>query len=245
MRMAGKVAIVSGGGGAGIGRAIAARFAREGAAVAVGDLNEDGARSVARAIESAGGRAVALRADAADGGDVQRLVRAALDSFGSLTTVVNVAAGAVGKPLHEVEEAEWDRALGAGLTSVYLTARYALPEMIRAGRRGRALDRQHLLRQRGDHQPPHGRLLRGQGGHPGPHPQPGPGLRAVRDQGQRHLSRAGAQRAHPAPGAGGSGGVAGEPGLLSPGADRGARRTSPAPRSSSPRTRPAGSRGSP
>ena len=134
MRLAGKVAIVSGGGGVGIGRAIAARFAREGAAVAVGDLNEDGARSVARAIESAGGRAVALRADAADAGDVQRLVRAALDSFGSLTTVVNVAAGAVGKPLHEVEEAEWDRALGAGLKSVYLTARYALPEMIRAGR---------------------------------------------------------------------------------------------------------------
>jgi NAD(P)-dependent dehydrogenase (short-subunit alcohol dehydrogenase family) len=134
MRLAGKVAIVSGGGGAGIGRAIAELFAREGAAVVVGDVDEAGARAAAEAIEAGGGRAVALRADAGSAADVARLVGTAVETFGRLTTVVNVAAAATGKPLHEIEEAEWDRSLAVGLKSCYLTARYALPEMIRAGR---------------------------------------------------------------------------------------------------------------
>jgi NAD(P)-dependent dehydrogenase (short-subunit alcohol dehydrogenase family) len=134
MRLEGKVAIVSGGGGAGIGRAIAERYAREGCAVAVGDVNEAGAQDVAAGITGRGGRAIALAADAASAQDVQRLVRAAVETYGKLTTVVNVAAWAAVKPLHEMEEAEWDRTLDAGLKSCFLTAKYALPELIRAGR---------------------------------------------------------------------------------------------------------------
>ncbi len=134
MRLAGKVAIISGGGGAGIGRAIAELYAGEGAAVVVGDVDEAGAQQVAEAIEAGGGRAVALKEDASVAGDVQRLVDTAVRTYGKLTTVVNVAAAGVTKPLHQVEEAEWDRALGIALKSCFLTARYALPEMIRAGR---------------------------------------------------------------------------------------------------------------
>jgi NAD(P)-dependent dehydrogenase (short-subunit alcohol dehydrogenase family) len=134
MRLAGKVAVVSGGGGAGIGRSTALRFAREGAAVVVGDVDEAGARDTVQAIVTAGGQGVARRADAAAAADVAALVRLAVDTYGSLTTVVNVAAAASGKPLHEMEEAEWDRSLAVGLKSCFLTARYALPEMIRAGR---------------------------------------------------------------------------------------------------------------
>lgn len=134
MRLAGKVAIVSGGGGAGIGRAIAELYAREGAAVVVGDVDEAGAQEVAAAIEAGGGRAVALKEDASVAGDVQRLVDTAVQTYSKLTTVVNVAAAGVTKPLHQVEETEWDRALGIALKSCFLTARYALPEMIRAGR---------------------------------------------------------------------------------------------------------------
>ncbi|MDQ3702819.1 MAG: SDR family oxidoreductase [Chloroflexota bacterium] len=134
MRLAGKVAIVSGGGGAGIGRAIAELYAREGAAVVIGDVDEAGAQEGAAAIEMGGGRAVAIKEDAGVAADVERLVRTAVQTFGTLTTVVNVAAAGVAKPLHEVEEAEWDRALGIGLKSCFLTAKYALPEMIRAGR---------------------------------------------------------------------------------------------------------------
>ena len=58
MRLAHKVAIVSGGGGAGIGRAIAELFAREGASVVIGDVNEAGAQEVASRIEEGGGRAL-------------------------------------------------------------------------------------------------------------------------------------------------------------------------------------------
>jgi NAD(P)-dependent dehydrogenase (short-subunit alcohol dehydrogenase family) len=134
MRMAGKVAIVSGGGGAGIGRAIAETYAREGAAVVVGDLNEEGARDVVAGIEVGGGLAIALRADASSGEDVQRLVRTAVETYGKLTTMVNVASWAAVKYLHEVSEEEWDRTLAVGLKSCFLTAKYGLPELMRAGR---------------------------------------------------------------------------------------------------------------
>ncbi|HEX2036434.1 MAG TPA: SDR family NAD(P)-dependent oxidoreductase [Chloroflexota bacterium] len=133
MRLEGKIAIVSGGGGAGIGRAIAQTFAREGAAVVVGDINEAGAQEVAAGIVAGGARAVALKADASQASDVQALVRTALDTYGGLTTVVNVAAGAVVKPIHELEEAEWEHTMAAALKSCFLTARFALPELIRAG----------------------------------------------------------------------------------------------------------------
>lgn len=133
MRMAGKVAIVSGGGGAGIGRTIAERYAREGAAVVVGDVNEKGAEDVASGIETGGGRAVALREDASVAADVQRLVRTAVDTFGKLTTIVNVAAASAVKPLHEVSEEEWDRTIDVALKSCFLTAKFGLPELMRAG----------------------------------------------------------------------------------------------------------------
>ena len=134
MRLEGKVAIVSGGGGAGIGRAIAEGFAREGAAVVVGDVNEPGAQDVAQGIAGRGGRATALPADAGSAADVQRLVQTAVDTYGRLTTIVNVASWAAVKPLHEMTEAEWDRTLDTGLKSVYLSAHYGLPELMRAGR---------------------------------------------------------------------------------------------------------------
>jgi NAD(P)-dependent dehydrogenase (short-subunit alcohol dehydrogenase family) len=136
MRMQGKVAVVSGGGGAGIGRAIAELYAREGAHVVVGDLNKEGAESVAATIEAGGGRAVALQADASSTEDVQRLVRTAVDQFGKLTTVVNVASWASVKYLHEMTETEWEKSLDVGLKSCFLTARYGLPEMMKLGKAG-------------------------------------------------------------------------------------------------------------
>jgi NAD(P)-dependent dehydrogenase (short-subunit alcohol dehydrogenase family) len=134
MRLSGKVAVVSGGGGAGIGRTIATVFAGAGAAVVVGDVDEAGALDAAAAIEAGGGRAIGIRADASSAADVRRLIETAVQRYGRLTTVVNVAAMSVTRPLHEVEETDWDRAIGVTLKSCYLTAKYALPEMIRAGR---------------------------------------------------------------------------------------------------------------
>ncbi len=134
MRLAGKVAVVSGGGGAGIGRAIAELYGREGAAVVVGDLNQEGAESVSAGINDAGGRAAALRADASSAEDVRRLIETAVERYGTLTTVVNVASWAAVKPLHETSEEEWEKSLDVGLKSCFLTAKYGLPEMMKAGR---------------------------------------------------------------------------------------------------------------
>jgi NAD(P)-dependent dehydrogenase (short-subunit alcohol dehydrogenase family) len=134
MRLEGKVAIVSGGGGAGIGRAIAELYAREGASVVVGDVNQDGAELVAGTIEELGGRAIALKADASSAEDVQRLVRSAVESYGKLTTIVNVASWASVKYVHEMTEAEWERTVDVGLKSCFLTAHYGLPEMMAQGR---------------------------------------------------------------------------------------------------------------
>jgi len=100
----------------------------------VGDLNEEGAEAAAVRIREAGGRAVALRADASSASDVERLVRTAVEEYGRLTTVVNVASWAAVKPLHEISEAEWEKSLDVGLKSCFLTARYGLPEMMKAGR---------------------------------------------------------------------------------------------------------------
>ena len=132
MRLAGKVAVVSGGGGAGIGGTIASVFAREGAAVVVGDTNLEGAEGVATRIREAGGRAAGMRADASSSDDVKRLVETAVGEFGRLTTVVNVASWAAVKPLHEISEEEWEKSLNVGLKSCFLTARFGLPEMMKA-----------------------------------------------------------------------------------------------------------------
>src|SRR4051812_26366816 len=87
----GRVALIAGGGGE-IGGAIARRFAAAGAAVAVADLRRDAADTVAAEIASAGGQSVAVRCNVAVAEDAERAVRHAVEAFGSLTTLVNVAA---------------------------------------------------------------------------------------------------------------------------------------------------------
>ena len=87
----GRAALVTGGGGE-IGRAIARRFASEGAAVAVADIRREQAEGVAKDIADAGGRSIAIRANVAVAADAERSVRHAVEAFGTLTTLVNVAA---------------------------------------------------------------------------------------------------------------------------------------------------------
>ena len=94
----GNVAIVTGG-GRGIGRAIALRLAREGASVTVADLNEANARQVAQEIESAGGKALALKVDVTRKEDANRMVLETVKRFGKVTILVNNAGiGAVSAP---------------------------------------------------------------------------------------------------------------------------------------------------
>jgi len=131
--LAGRAALVTGGGGE-IGGAIAQRFAREGAAVAVADLRPEKAEAVALAIEHAGGHAFPIACDVASERDAERAVRETVDRFGKLTTLVNVAAAVT--PDGTVEALalrDWNEALAINLTGAFLMCKYAVPHLRRAG----------------------------------------------------------------------------------------------------------------
>jgi NAD(P)-dependent dehydrogenase (short-subunit alcohol dehydrogenase family) len=131
--LANRVAVVTGGGGE-IGGAIARRFAAEGAAVIVADIRRDSAERVAEDIVNSGGRARAVEADVSVAAQAQRSIQAALEAFGKLTTLVNVAAAVTPDGTVESLTLEhWNEALAVNLTGAFLTCKYAVPEMRKAG----------------------------------------------------------------------------------------------------------------
>jgi len=123
-------AIVTGSGGTGCGRAIAARFARKGAAVVVSDLTEPGGREMVRLIESAGGRAAFFRADVRDETQVRDLIAFGERTFGGVTVLVNNASGPYrpDKPLEH-----WDDTVQTDLLGAMYATRYAIDAMRRRG----------------------------------------------------------------------------------------------------------------
>jgi 3-oxoacyl-[acyl-carrier protein] reductase len=129
MRLAGKTAIVTGG-GSGFGAGICRRFAAEGAAVMVADINAEAAKAVAGEIGGLA-RVVDVSAD----GSVADMATAALKAWGRIDILIN-NAGITHRPmaLEEVPEAEFDRVLAVNAKSVYLTARHLVPSMKAAGR---------------------------------------------------------------------------------------------------------------
>ena len=92
MNISANVAIVTGAGGNGCGRAIAARFATRGSAVVVSDINEAGGHETARLIEQAGGRVAFFRADVRRESQMRDLVSFAKATFGGITVLVNNAS---------------------------------------------------------------------------------------------------------------------------------------------------------
>jgi 3-hydroxybutyrate dehydrogenase len=131
MKLEGRVAVITGG-GHGIGRAIALRFAAAGASIVVGGTSKDALEQTARDIQDRGGRAVSVIADVADEAAVERLIARTLETFGRVDILVN-NAGIAGPtaPLTEVTREDWDRTLAVNLTGAFLCARHALPHMIR------------------------------------------------------------------------------------------------------------------
>jgi NAD(P)-dependent dehydrogenase (short-subunit alcohol dehydrogenase family) len=132
-RLAGRVALIVGGGGE-IGGAIARLFAAEGAQVAVADLDPQKAATVVRAIAEGGGRAHALGVDVADEASAKDAVARAVEAFGKLTTLVNAAATVT--PDGTVETLtldQWTKAIAVNLTGVFLMCKFAVPELRRAG----------------------------------------------------------------------------------------------------------------
>jgi NAD(P)-dependent dehydrogenase (short-subunit alcohol dehydrogenase family) len=129
----GKVGLVTGA-GAGIGRATALAFAREGARVAVADVDERGGAETVRRVEAAGGRAIFVRADVSDEAEVAALVRATREAFGALHCASNNAARGAGfRVLTEVAREDWDRALAVTLTGVWLCLKHEIPALLASG----------------------------------------------------------------------------------------------------------------
>jgi len=131
MSLAGKTALVTGA-ARGIGFAIAARLAADGARVAVVDLDGAAAEAAARRL---GSQAVAVTADVTRTADVDRAVKVPLDRWGRLDIVVN-NAGITGRtvPLWELTDEDWNRVIACDLTSVFLVSRAAVRAMLDAGR---------------------------------------------------------------------------------------------------------------
>lgn len=129
-----RMAIVTGA-GSGLGQAIALRLAAEGAAVAAIDIDHAAARETARRIETAGGRALGLRADVSSSTDFDAAVSAAVAGLGPLEIMVNNAGVLDGYfDVDEMDESLWRRVIDIDLTSVFLGCKRALKEMLPRGR---------------------------------------------------------------------------------------------------------------
>ena len=126
LRLDNKVALITGG-ASGFGKGIAELFAREGARIALADINEAGARSAAAAMSNS---AIAVACDVSRREDVNAAVKAAVDAFGRIDILVNNAGMShKRRPMLEVEEAEFDRLMDVNVKSIFLFAHAVVPLM--------------------------------------------------------------------------------------------------------------------
>lgn len=132
MPLSGKVAVVTGS-GSGIGRGIARRFASDGAAVGVWDLNGDSAKETARLITDAGGKAIAIEADCANEAAIKSAADETRKALGDINILVNNAGVAPFTPYMDIGEDDWDRTIAINLKGPHLCTRDMLPAMLEAG----------------------------------------------------------------------------------------------------------------
>jgi NAD(P)-dependent dehydrogenase (short-subunit alcohol dehydrogenase family) len=131
--LTGKRALITGG-AAGIGRATALLLAREGAAVAVADLDQAGGQATVQAIlEGGGGRAIFIPCDVTRAADCQHAVQRTLDAWGGLDILFNNAGIIRRANVVETSEADWERVMAVNVKSIFLMSKYAIPVMEKGG----------------------------------------------------------------------------------------------------------------
>jgi NAD(P)-dependent dehydrogenase (short-subunit alcohol dehydrogenase family) len=131
----GKVVIVTGG-ALGMGRATALEFAREGAAVAVADVNQAAGQAIERQLRAAGGQGLFVQADVSQSADCQRVVQQTVATFGGLDILFNNVG--IQPPdsylrAEDTPEELWDRIVDVNLKSHFLMAKYSIPEIRKRG----------------------------------------------------------------------------------------------------------------
>jgi NAD(P)-dependent dehydrogenase (short-subunit alcohol dehydrogenase family) len=132
-RLAGKVAIVTGG-ASGIGRGAALTFAREGARVIVADLDDGGGAATARMIVDSGGAAAFIHTDVSAAADVGAMVERAVATYGRLDCAFNNAGvNQEHAAAADLDEALWDRTIAINLKGVWLCMKYEIPAMLAGG----------------------------------------------------------------------------------------------------------------
>ena len=124
-KLTGQVAWVSGA-ASGIGEGIARLFAREGAAVALADVQKTKGQAVAQQIRAQGGRAIFLECDVSTAESVRSSIEQTVREFDGLQILVNCAGIVQVKLLHELEEADWDRLMNINLKSIFLSIKYGI-----------------------------------------------------------------------------------------------------------------------
>jgi 3-hydroxybutyrate dehydrogenase len=135
MKLKDKVAIITGA-ASGIGKSIAVQFAREGAKVAIADLNLEAANAAAAEIRDAGGSAMGVAMNVADEKAVNDGVAAVVKKFGGVDILVSNAGIQIVHPIEEFPFADWKKMLAIHLDGAFLTTKACLPHMYKSGRGG-------------------------------------------------------------------------------------------------------------
>jgi acetoin reductase-like protein len=149
MRMHGKVAIVTGA-ARGIGRAIAERYAREGATCAIADVDLAGAHAAARAIKDSGGAAFPVRLDVTRAESIGEMLATVISNAGRVDVLVNNAGVVEVQPIFEIDERAWDRVFSVNVKGLFFTLQAVARRMVEQNEGGKIINLASEAGQRAD-----------------------------------------------------------------------------------------------